>query len=82
MSLPSVFFNKQEFIPMGNLYFNEDNTLKKVEISIVLGNNPDIDTTGIRKKIMLEFNCHDNKQGSYFFDETGVFKRFKYVLKQ
>jgi hypothetical protein len=83
LSLPSVFHKGHEFIPVAYLHYNDANLLVKATVNFTLGNNPDIDTTGIRSKLMQSFNYKKNIHHSYNFDHdtSRFFKSFSYQLK-
>jgi hypothetical protein len=83
ISLPSVFHKGQEFIPVGYLYYNADNLLVKAKVVFTLGNNPGIDTIGIRSKLMQSFSCDKNIHHSYTYnsDTSLIFKSFDYQMK-
>lgn len=83
ISLPSVFHKGKEFIPVGYLYYNADNLLVKAKVVFTLGNNPGIDTTGIRSKLMQSFSYDKNIHHSYAYnnDTSRIFKSFDYQMK-
>jgi hypothetical protein len=81
LGLPSVFHKGQEFIPTGYLHYNDDNQLVRVVIVFALGNNPNVDTVGVRKKIMRQFSGGQGSRHHYSYDMSGAYKSFEYKME-